>query len=83
MMIGFGVLGLLLMILFWGGLILLAVWLVGALFRGSNQSQTTTSNHSFNVREILDIRYARGEITREQYELMKRDLDDTTQLHQG
>ena len=83
MMMGFGLLGLLLMILFWGGLILLAVWLVGALFRGSNQSQTPPSNHNINVREILDIRYARGEITREQYEVMKSDLNDNPQLPQG
>lgn len=83
MMMGFGLLGLLLMIFFWGGLILLAVWLVSALFRGNNQLQTRPSNHNFNVRETLDIRYARGEITREQYEMMKSDLNETPQLPQG
>jgi len=77
------VFGLLLMILFWGILIILAVSLGGALFRSSNKSRTLPSDHRFKVRETLDIRYARGEITREQYELMKNDLDDTPQLSQG
>ena len=34
MMMGFGLLGLLLMILFWGGLIFVAIWLVKVLFSG-------------------------------------------------
>jgi len=79
MMMGFGLLGLLLMILLWIGLIVLAVWLVGALFRGSNQSKTPPSNptiHDSNAREILDTRYVRGEITRDQYELMRSDLNE-------
>jgi putative membrane protein len=71
---GFGLLGLLLMVLFWGGLILLAVLLVRALFRGNRGSFTAASGHTETPREILDQRYARGEITREQYELMKKDL---------
>lgn len=72
---GFGILGLLLMVLFWGGLILLAVLLVRALFRGNRGSFSTTSAHTETPREIIDERYARGEITREQYELMKKDLN--------
>ena len=75
--------GLLLMILFWGVLIILAVALVGAIFRNSNKSSILPLDHNFKVRETLDTRYARGEITREQYELMKNDLDDTPQLSQG
>ena len=71
---GFGLLGLLLMVLFWGGLILLAVLLVRALFRGNRGSLNTASGHTETAREILDQRYARGELTREQYELMKKDL---------
>ena len=71
---GFGILGLLLMVLFWGGLILLAVLLVRALFRGNRGSFSTTSSHTETPREIIDERYARGEVTREQYELMKKDL---------
>ncbi|HZD55169.1 MAG TPA: SHOCT domain-containing protein [Anaerolineales bacterium] len=71
---GFGLLGLLMMLLFWGGLILLAVLLVRALFRGDHGSFNTPTGHAETAREILDQRYARGELTREQYELMKKDL---------
>ena len=75
---GFGLLGLLVMLLFWVGLILLAVWLVRAIFTGSSNSHTYTSRHgestNSNALEILAQRYARGEITREQYEIMKEDL---------
>lgn len=71
---GFGILGLLLMVLFWGGLILLAVLLVRALFRGNRGSLNAAAGHTETAREILDQRYARGELTREQYELMKKDL---------
>jgi putative membrane protein len=72
---GFGIFGLLFMLLFWGGLIALAVWLVRLLFPGQAQSQPPTSGPELSIREILDRRYARGEITREQYELTKQDLD--------
>ena len=71
---GFGIFGLLLMLLFWGALILLAVWLVRALFHGSDRSPTAPAGRIKSAREILDERYARGEITREQYEIMKQDI---------
>ncbi len=71
---GFGIFGLLLMLLFWGGLILLAIWLVKAIFQSGGQSTPPTNSRRTNPREILDERYARGEITREQYELMKQDI---------
>lgn len=71
---GFGVIGLLVMLFFWGGLILLGVWLVKAIFQGSNQATTPHLGGSQSPREILDQRYARGEITREQYEIMKQEI---------
>jgi len=71
---GFGLVGLLLMALFWGGLILLAVWFVKALFGTGNSSSNATRYPGTDAREILDQRYARGEITPEQYELIKQDL---------
>ena len=36
---GMGFFGLLTMLVFWGGLLALAVWLVGLLFPASNNSQ--------------------------------------------
>lgn len=73
---GFGLVGLLFMLLFWGGLILLAVWLVRAIFssRTWRNSPPSSSSSSQTAQEILAQRYARGEITREQYEIMKQDI---------
>ena len=65
---------LLFMLLFWGGLVALAVWLVSALFPRNGREPTRSTDLELSPREILDRRYARGEITREQYELMKQDL---------
>ncbi len=71
---GFGLIGLLFMLLFWGGLIALGVWLVKALFSGGQRTPNVPLAPDADPREILARRYARGEITREQYEQMKRDL---------
>jgi putative membrane protein len=60
------------MLVFWGGLVALVVLLVRALFpRGQ---QLPPSDRVQTARELLDQRYARGDITREQFEQMKRDL---------
>lgn len=75
---GFGLIGLFLMIVFWGGLILLAVWLVRVIFPGSRVSHPaakTPSKENESASEILAQRYARGEITREQFEIMKQDIN--------
>ncbi len=71
---GFGLFGLLLMLLAWGLLIALAVWLISALFPRTDKESTSSLHESLSAREILERRYARGEINREQYELMKQDL---------
>lgn len=71
---GFGLLGVVFMFLFWGGLILLAVWLVRVVFGNNQPIQEPPLEHHPNPREILDRRYARGEITREQYELICDDI---------
>jgi putative membrane protein len=73
---GFGILGLLFMFLFWGALILFVVWLFRAigLSVSNSQSSPTQQGKAANALEILDRRYANGEITREQYMAMKQDL---------
>lgn len=74
-MMGFGMgFGLFFLVLIFGGVILLGVWLVKALFPGGDQRTHPTQSLERSAREILDRRYARGEITREQYERMKEDL---------
>lgn len=71
---GFSLLGVLLMVLFWGCLIALAMWLVRALFNRAPQLPPFQGSEAATPQQILDTRYARGEITKEQYELMKQDL---------
>lgn len=70
---GFGLTGLLFMFLFLVGVIVLALWLVSALFPRTARP-TALDDQDLSARQILDRRYARGEITREQYETMKQDI---------
>jgi putative membrane protein len=76
MMMGFGMgfIGLFITILFFGVIIFLVVWVVRAFTNNTGTTQSPFTGRSTNAREILDQRYARGEITREQYETMKQDL---------
>ena len=70
-MMGFGGFGLG-MIIFWIVIIVGIVWLVKSL---SGNAQTPTwLQGGTNAREILDQRYARGEITQDEFEAMKQDL---------
>jgi len=62
------------MLIFWGVLIFLAVLLVSALF-GNIPPRDRPTYESQDPQEILARRYARGEITPEQYRLMKEDLE--------
>ena len=61
MMAGMGWLGLLLMALFWIGVILLVVWGLSNAFPSRRQAVEP------DAAEILKRRYARGEISREEY----------------
>jgi putative membrane protein len=61
---GFGWFGLLFMLLLWGGLIAMAIWFVRALFP---QTNVPVSRPEPTATEILNLRYARGEISREEY----------------
>ena len=70
---GFGLTGLLFMFLFLAGVIVLAIWLVSVLFPRTARP-TALDDQDLSARQILDRRYARGEITREQYETMKQDI---------
>jgi len=71
---GMGLLGWLWMLLFWGGLLLLAVWLVSLIFPTSQKSTEAESSSSASAQEILDVRYARGELTEEQYQQMRQTI---------
>ncbi len=57
-------------IAFWGGLIWLAVWGIGKVTSHGNTSGTISS-----PLEIAKGRYARSEITKEQFDQIKKDLN--------
>ncbi len=81
-MMGFGLGGMLfgglMMLAFWVLVIVGVIWLVATLARGSSTSaprtNTVASATGPTTLDILKTRYAKGEITKEQYEEMKRDL---------
>jgi putative membrane protein len=70
---GFGIPGLG-MILFWGVIILVVVLLAGSLARTYGGGGDGSGRSQKSARDILDERYARGEIDREEYEEKKRSL---------
>lgn len=74
MMMGVGVLGLVFMILFWCVIVVGAIFLVRGLFPAGADSERSGPKQDYTARDVLDQRYARGEIDRESYELMKQDL---------
>lgn len=72
---GFNPLWWVLMLLFWvliiGGIVVLLIW----LFRQAQPAGIGPGRAVNRPLDILRERYARGEITREQYEEMRRDLE--------
>ncbi len=69
MMGGFGMFGG--MFIFWILIIVLAVLLVKGLF---NANDSRSKDNLTTAKQILDQRYARGEINQEQYNLMLKDI---------
>ena len=59
------------MLLFWGGLIALIVWVVRSI---TSRNGDRARSLEPGAREILDRRYAQGEISRDEYKTMKDDL---------
>jgi putative membrane protein len=68
-MMGFGMMGG--MLVFWVIIIVLAVLLVKGLF---NSTSNRSKDNANTAKQILDERYARGEITQEQYQTMVKDI---------
>ena len=70
-----GILTILPTILLWGLIIGAIVWLVSSLVsRTTKSSPSGAPAASESALDILKNRYARGEITKDQYEDMRRDL---------
>jgi len=62
------------MIAFWVLIIGGAVWLVVTLARGTASGSIADTSASATPLAILQTRYAKGEITKEQFDEMKREL---------
>jgi putative membrane protein len=71
-MMGFGFI---FMIIFWIGLMLLAIWLVGLLFPSAKTPENRSSEPSPSAPEILRERYAKGELSTEQYQEMIKTIE--------
>lgn len=69
---GFGLIGLLFNLVIIVGIVVLIVWAVKRFTNGTSNWNQLSGTQS--PREILQSRYARGEITREQYQQMLSDL---------
>jgi len=67
-------LGWLFMLLFWGLVILGIVSLIKWLSTGHSNANLPPQQQPNTALEILEERYARGEIEREEFEQKKRDL---------
>ena len=67
-----GFVGMLAMLAFWVALIVLVVWAVRGFAGGGHKDDASTAL------EILQRRFAAGEITREEYEEAKRTLGGPT-----
>lgn len=78
MMNGFGFVGIIpmiLTILFWIAIIALAVWLIGGLVSRPGSQPPSNLPPVESALDILKKRYARGEITKEQFDEMRHDLN--------
>lgn len=62
------------MLLFWGGLIIVAIWLIGVLFPSTNEKARHKSAGEASALDILKTRYANGELTTEEYQEMLNTL---------
>ncbi len=75
---GFGLVGLIMMVLFWGAVIVGIVFVVRALSQQSAQRNGQETGFSAQGRrpalELLEERYARGEIDREEFLERREDL---------
>jgi len=72
---GHGIFGLLMMVVFWGGIILVIIFAVRWLGLGPHGRHLEHPGRN-NALEILKERFARGEIDKEEFEERKRLLTD-------
>ena len=62
------------MVFFWGAIIALIVWAISRLTSGGEGRGGQWGSESRSPLEVAKERYARGEITREQFQQLQQDL---------
>lgn len=67
--------GLLMMLIFWGGLIVLVVLVLRAFSSSRSSQPTNQMGTGETALDILKKRYARGDISKEEFEAIRRDLE--------
>ncbi len=73
--LGFGgIIPMVLTILFWVAIIALGVWLVSGLVSRTNSQPPANLPPTESALDILKKRYARGEISKDQFDAMRRDV---------
>ncbi len=77
----FGWIGLVFNLILWVLIILAVIWGIRWILRSTSVPATTsqTPTKSEDPKRLLQLRYARGEITREEYLQMLKDLEGSTQ----
>ena len=69
---GYGAFGMIVWLLILAGIVAAVVW----IFRAASTQGNTSSDHRSSGLDLLEERYARGEINRDEYLLKKRDLSE-------
>ncbi len=67
------IIGLIITVIIIIGIIILVVWAVRRM-SGNSETSTLSKRSGESAREIAQARYARGEITREEYQMILSDL---------
>ncbi|MFQ5942412.1 MAG: SHOCT domain-containing protein [Anaerolineales bacterium] len=62
------------MLLFWGGLIALAVVIIRSFTGGGSRSASNDPPSQKAPLQIIEERYAKGEISKEEFETIRADL---------
>jgi putative membrane protein len=71
---GMGWFGMLFMLLMWALIIAGFIWLIKWLFHLMGRKGDSNTGESANAIGIVKERYARGEISRDEFESMKKDI---------
>ncbi len=74
---GGGFTGDILSLLIWGGIVLLLIYLVIMVFRKLGSNPTTSSRDRADSIDVLKMRFAKGEMSQEEFNKMKQILSQS------